>query len=161
MTELGQVWAFTRVRLQKSIEDLSDDQIRQASYPGGHSIGQIVAHIAGAEHYWAARMTGQDPDATELDAKLDRAIMDGFLRDGDCPFSDEELSLEGVQSLLDYSKSQIRPLYENPTAEQLAFRMKSPIGDDVDGHEGLIRLAQHAGYHTGQIWTIRMMNGWE
>lgn len=161
MTELGQVWAFTRVRLQKSIEDFSDDQVRQAPYPGGHSIGQIVAHIAGAEHYWAARLTGQDPDATELDAKLDRAIMDGFLRAGDCPFSDDELSLGGVLSLLDYSERQIRPLYENPSAEQLAFRMKSPIGDDVDGHEGLIRLAQHAGYHTGQIWTIRMMNGWE
>lgn len=161
MTEFGQVWAFTRLRLQKSIEDLTDEQLREGPYPGGHSIAEIVAHIAGAEHYWAARLTGQDPNATELDAKLDAAIMDGFLRTGDSPFSLDELTADGLQALLSYTDTQIRPLYENPTEAQLAFRMKSPIGDDVSGREGLIRLAQHAGYHTGQIWTIRMMKGWE
>lgn len=161
MTDLGKVWAFTRYRLEKAIEDLTDEQIQKPPFPGGHSIGEIVAHIAGAEHYWAARLLQRDPDETELDAKLDLAIHDGFLRSGNSPFTLEELTLEKLQALLAYTDGQIRPLFENPTEAQLSFRMKSPIGDDVSGEEGLIRLAQHAGYHTGQVWTIRLMNGWE
>lgn len=161
MTELGKVWAFTRYRLEMSLGDLTDEQIQATPYPGGHSIAEIVAHVAGAEHYWSARLLGTDPNATELDAKLDLAIHDGFLREGNSPFTLEELTKAKLLELLEYSGNQVRPLYEDPTEEQLTTRMRSPIGDDVSGEEGLIRLAQHAGYHTGQIWMIRMMHGWE
>lgn len=161
MTELGDVWAFTRVRLDQSLDGLTDKQMMVTPYPGGHSIFEIAYHIAGAEHYWACRLLDIDPNRTPYDAKIDRAIFDGFLREGDSPFTEDDLNRSALDQALAYTEGLIRPIYENPTAEQLEFRMKSPIGDDVTGREGLIRLAQHAGYHTGQIWTIRLMNGWE
>lgn len=161
MTELGEVWAFTRVRLDAALDGLTDDQMRVLPWSEGHSIFEIAYHIAGAEHYWATRMLGIDPERTPYDAKLGRAIMDGFLREGNSPYGEEDLNLSSLGQALAYSEGLIRPIYEAPTEAQLTMRMKSPIGDDVSGREGLIRLAQHAGYHTGQIWTIRMMNGWE
>lgn len=161
MTELGEVWAFTRVRLDQSLTGLTDEQMRKTPYPGGHSIFEIAYHIAGAEHYWATRLAGIDPNRTEYDAKIDRAIFDGFLREGDSPFTEDDLNQSSLSQALAYTEGLVRPIYENPTPEQLEFKMTSPIGDQVTGREGLIRLAQHAGYHTGQIWTIRLMNGWE
>ncbi|MER3401941.1 MAG: hypothetical protein C4336_08465 [Armatimonadota bacterium] len=54
----------------------------------------------------------------------------------------------------------LRPIIENPTSDVLQKSVISPIGDPIDWREALIRVAQHASYHTGQIWLIRMSQGW-
>lgn len=159
MTDLGLVWEFTRFRLRQSLEGLTDDQLRQRPFEGGHSIVEIVYHIAGAEHYWGSRLAGIDPNRSEYDVLLDRAIHDGFLNEKDFPFGLEDLNRAAIEKALDYTEELIRPIFENPTNAHLTMNMLSPIGDPVTGKQGLTRLAQHAGYHTGQIWMIRMKFG--
>lgn len=159
MTDLGHVWLFTRERLRQSLVGLTDQDLHRRITPTTHSMGEIVLHIAGAEHYWSARMTGRDPSATDLERKLDLAIFDGFLREGGCPFSPDEITIGSIERVLSFTYERIFPIYDEPMPEQLTMPLISPVGDHVDGHEGLVRLAQHGGYHTGQVWLIRMALG--
>jgi uncharacterized damage-inducible protein DinB len=155
MNDLAAVWRFTRYRLQQALEGLSDAQMSWRPFAEGHNIFEYVYHIAGCEHYWAARLNGDDPAATEFVAMLDRAAKEGFLIEGACPMSGEEMSGVAVRRALEISRNEIEPVYENPTPEQLSLALISPVGDSVSGSEGLTRLAQHAAYHTGQINLLR------
>jgi len=154
MSEFGETWKFTRVRLDASLEGLTDEQMSWRPHENAHTIFELLYHIAGCEHHWATRMTRRSPEETDFDAKLDQAAKDGFLREGGCPF--DEMSLPAARRALDYAREEIEIVICRPTAEQLAMTLLSPIGDTVTGREGLARLAQHAGYHTGQIWMMRM-----
>ena len=156
MSDLADVWSFTRVRLAASYEGLSDDQLRWRPHPAAHDIGEILYHIAGAEHYWWARLSGAK---SGLDERLDWAVKDGFLRNAPCPFGNEDISLNKIEAALAFTRERIFPILLAPTVEQLSMQLESPIGDMVSGREGMIRLVQHAAYHTGQIWMIRMSPG--
>lgn len=155
----GEVWRFTRARLAQSLDGLDATHGDARLGPGTHSIAEIALHIAGAEHYWWSRLAGVAPGHPDHDAKLDAAVIDGFLRDAPVPFEEHEITLANAHAALDRMFPRIEDLYANLTEAQAAQPLISPIGDSVDGHEGLIRLAQHAGYHTGQIWQIRMALG--
>ncbi|MFN8138626.1 MAG: DinB family protein [Fimbriimonadales bacterium] len=151
-----QLYQFGRARLAASLEGLSDEQIGWRPHDGAHTIAEILYHLAGAEHYWWARLTPISETDPRFDKRLDAAVFEGFLRDGRCAFSGEELRLAAVHSCLRQSRENIEPILSKPTAEQLSQRLMSPIGDEVSGEEGLIRLCSHAPYHVGQIWMIRM-----
>lgn len=155
----GDVWRFTRARLAQSLDGLDESAGNLSAFPGGHTIAEIVLHIAGAEHYWWARMAEVSAGHPEFDAKLDAAVIDGFLRDAPVPFEPDEITLANGIAKLEAMRPRIEALYFGASEEQLGIPMISPIGDPVDGREGLIRLAQHAGYHTGQIWQIRLLAG--
>ncbi len=155
MSDLYDVWRFTRQRLSQAIDGLSDNQVTWRQHERSHTIAEILYHIAGAEHYWAARLHGQNPARTDYEGKLDLAVKDGFLRDGHSPFDDAEMTVAGCLAALEFTEVEIEPVLSSPTIDQLEMRLVSPVGDDVSGREGLARLAQHAGYHTGQIWMIR------
>ncbi|MCW5947214.1 MAG: DinB family protein [Fimbriimonadales bacterium] len=159
MNDLFEVWAFTRVRLDQSLEGLDDAGIKWRQHGNSHTIGEILYHIAGAEHYWAARLNRIDPKRSEFDAKLDLAIHDGFLREGHSPFGESEMNLRDCSLALDYTRTEIKPILANPSAEMLEMPLISPVGDHVTGRQGLHRLVQHCGYHTGQIWMIRSHPG--
>lgn len=159
MNDLASVWHFTRVRLDSVLADLSDEEMAARPMTGCHSIFDIVYHVCGAEHYWASRMGGRplpDPDLTAL---LERAIFDDFLREGTAPFGGEWLTRLRLEAVMAETFAMIRPIFEEPTPEKLEMRLTSPIGDPVTGREGLTRLAQHAGYHAGQIQLIRIQLG--
>jgi hypothetical protein len=156
MHDLGRVWLFTRERLRQSIEGLSDEEMRWRPHHEAHTIFEILFHIAGAEHYWASRLTGRDPAENDMAHMLDLAVKDGFLRDGACPFGPEYMNRRAAEDALELTRAEIEPVICHPTPEQIAMSLTSPVGDNVNGLDGLARLAQHAGYHTGQIWLMRM-----
>lgn len=156
MNDLAQVWHFTRVRLAQAIEGLTDEQVQWRPYEGAHNIGEMLYHIAGVEWYWAHRMTGSPPEPQSWEVRLDKAACDGFLNDSPCPFQTNELTVEKTTQALQFAFERLKTLIENPTPEQLSMAAISPIGDPVTVHDGLVRVVQHAGYHTGQIWMIRM-----
>lgn len=159
MNDLASVWHFTRVRLDSVLGDLSDEEMGARPIPGCHSIFDIVYHVCGAEHYWASRMGGSPLEDRRLAALLERAIFDDFLRDGTPPFDGEWLTRSRLESVMAQTFAMIRPIFEAPTPGQLEMRLTSPIGDPVTGREGLTRLAQHAGYHAGQIQLFRVQLG--
>ena len=157
MHPFADAWKFTRERLAQAYQDLNEEQLLWRPYHGAHNTGELIYHMAGAEHYWATRMTERDPRATEWEAKLDRAVREGFLREGtSSPFGPEEMKMELLDKALEFTGLELGPILENPTQKQLEMKMESPIGPIVTGYEGLLRIVQHAGYHTGQIWTYRM-----
>lgn len=153
---VGDVWRLTRRRLSQGIEDLNDEQWHWRPHSQAHTIAEICVHLAGAEHYWWARMCEIAPTSNEFDPKLDRAVIDGFLEDHPFPYTSHELTHEFVLERLTLMCSRIDVLYQGATEAQLSMPVRSPIGDDIDGYEGLLRLSQHAGYHTGQIWQMRL-----
>jgi len=159
MNDLASVWSFTRVRLDAVLQGLDDKQLSARPHPGLHTIFEIVYHVCGAEHYWASRMGGEPLTDAELAARLELAIHDGFLRHGTPPFSGDWLRGPVMRDVMARTEAMIRPIFEHPTSEQLAMALTSPIGDAVDGRAGLVRLAQHAGYHAGQIQQVRVLLG--
>lgn len=150
MHPLGVVWQFTRRRLSDVLDGLNDSQLLFRPFPSGHNAGEYALHIAGAECYWASRLSGGSA-LSPIAARLERALFGGFLADGPFEFAEEEINVARVAEALSYSGSLIQPIITSPSPEQLAASLISPIGDSVDGLAGLARLAQHAGYHTGQI----------
>jgi len=150
------IWQFTRERMKPSYQDLNEEQLRWRPHPNAHSIGELLYHCAGAEHYWATRMSDRDPRATSWEEKLDKAVREGFLIDGtSSPFTDEDMSLPLIEQALEFTGLELTPILKEPTDKELTMRLISPLGPEVDGYGGLIRIAQHAGYHTGQIWIYR------
>jgi uncharacterized damage-inducible protein DinB len=157
MTEFAEVWLFTRERLAGSWEDLDDSQLRWRPWEGAHSIAQMLAHVAGAEHYLACRTLGRDPHATPDEQRLDRAVIASFIQETEpFPFADEELTRPFLERLLNSAAALAREALENPTAEQLQREFPSPLGPIITGRQALWRMAQHPAYHTGQIWLYRL-----
>ncbi|GIV03104.1 MAG: hypothetical protein KatS3mg015_1934 [Fimbriimonadales bacterium] len=157
MTEFAEVWLFTRERLAGAWEDLDDRQLRWRPWRDAHSIAQMLAHVAGSEHYLGCRILGRDPHTTPEDQRLDRAVIASFIEEQEpFPFSDEELTKSFLSRLLDRSAAIAREAIANPTMEQLQREFRSPLGPTITGRQALWRMAQHAAYHTGQIWIYRM-----
>ncbi len=154
--DIGDVWKFTRLRLAPTWEDLSELELGWRPSHRNHSIAEILMHIAGAEYYWACRF-GIENQHSGFEDKLERSVKEGFLIDAKFPFEEDELNKEFIFEVLEFSRKCIEPFVLNPTEENLKIEMISPIGDKVTGKEGLIRLCQHAGYHAGQIWLMRML----
>lgn len=157
MSAFADIWRFTRERMEPCFKDLTEEQLLWRPHGQAHNIGEILYHVAGAEHYWASRMTGRDPHASELEAKLDRAVREGFLLDGtSSPFTDEDMKLPLIEKALEFSGAALEPILQNPTQAQIDMKLISPLGPEVTGYGGFLRIAQHAGYHTGQIWIYRI-----
>jgi uncharacterized damage-inducible protein DinB len=148
-------WLFTRERLRPSYSDLGHEDLLWRPFEGAHSIGELLYHIAGAEHYYAARISGRNPAGTDWEAKLDRAVVDDFLAEGKTPFGPDDMHPQLVEQALEFSALEIRPILENPTQGELSKTIVSALGASVTGYEGLLRVTQHAAYHTGQIWIYR------
>ncbi|MBS1709178.1 MAG: DinB family protein [Armatimonadetes bacterium] len=148
-------WQFTRGRLAQSWEDLSDTQLHWRSPEGENSIAEILAHIAGCEHFLGKRLLSEDPVASAYDAKLDAGARAVFLNEESCPWSAEELGHDGLSAMLAASAATSeRALGEGFEGRQ-DKEQDSPLGATITGFGAAQRMAQHAGYHTGQIWMLR------
>ncbi len=154
---VASVWQFTRVRLDHALEGLTGEQWIWRPHPQAHSIAELAMHVAGAEFYWWSRLTNLRPSSPDYDERLDRAVIDGYLSESDFPYSPEELTQDFVRAKLKSMQSRMEELFRHLNDHQLSMTLTSPIGDILTGYGGLTRLAQHAGYHTGQIWLMRMM----
>jgi len=154
MSQYGEVWTFTRGRLQQAYQDLSDAQLRWRPYAGAHSIGEMVYHVAGVETWFAVRM-GELRRTAELE-KLADAARATYITDDAFPFVDADMTLHGLDVALEVAHALIAPIIELPNEHHLTMQVETVIGPVVNGVACLWRVAQHAAYHTGQIWTYRM-----
>lgn len=155
MHGLLDTWLFTRERLRPAYADLSQEDLLWRPFDGAHSIGELLYHIAGAEHYYATRIDGRDPAATEWERKLDRAVIDDFLAEGEAPFGPQDMQPDLIEKALQFSASELRPILQRADEMDLSMRFASALGANITGYEGLLRVTQHAAYHTGQIWIYR------
>jgi len=154
-----QTWEFTRTRLAQAIDDLSEEQAAWRPFPGANTITEMVFHMAGAEHWFGCRVLGEDPGSTDFERKLDNSVRAQFLTGDIFPFEGADLTLAKAKEALEFSSVRARRFLTSQTAEELSRQIESPMGPIVDGVGGLLRIAQHCAYHTGQIWTYRQMPG--
>lgn len=159
MTDLAAVWHFTRARLDAALQGLTDEEMDYRPFTGAHTVFEIVYHVCGAEHYWATRLGAEPFHDLDLSTLLERAVFEGFLRDGQPPFGPIWKHRLPMEDVMRQTFAMLRPIIEHPTPHQMEMSLTSPIGDAVTGRQGLTRLAQHAGYHTGQIQMIRVIVG--
>lgn len=159
MSPYGEVWRFTRERMAPSYLDLSPAQLRWRPTADARSIGEMLYHVAGAEHWFGCRLRGIDPNSTDYDARLDRSVRAQFINDDPFPFEDVDMNVPMIESALQHTDGIVRPVLENPSQEVMTRLVETPLGPTVEGIGGLWRIAQHAAYHTGQIWTYRQMAG--
>jgi len=150
-----ETWRFTRVRLAPSWEDLTDAQLAWKSPEGEGPIGDILAHIAGCEHFLGKRLLGEDPRATERDTKLDDSARAVFLNEDPFPWTPAEMSSAGLKQMLDETAASTERALSEGIAKNHDSDQDSPLGATIKGAGAAQRMAQHAGYHTGQIWMIR------
>ena len=153
MSPYGEVWKFTHERLDQAFHDLTDEQLRWRPRPDAHSIAEWIFHLAGSDIWFATRMRGIEPD--DWAAKLQRAARAGFIDDSPMPFNDNDATVENLKGALEHSASYLLALLENPSTQQLEMQVETVIGPMVPGVACLWRVAQHAAYHTGQIWVYR------
>ena len=66
------------------------------------------------------------------------------------------MTKQALDSALETAYEVVGPVIESPSPEQLTMPVETVIGPVVNGVACLWRVAQHAAYHTGQIWTYRM-----
>lgn len=159
MDHLYDVWLFTRQRLDQSIEGLSEAQAAWRPHETAHTIAEMLYHVAGAEHWMATRLLGLDPEATERDKKIDRSVRASFITDDPFPFGAGECTLADARLALAETAPLAERVLKNPGPEILEKPLETPLGPVVEGVGGLWRIAQHAAYHTGQIWTYRSLPG--
>jgi hypothetical protein len=145
VNDLHAVWLFTRQRLAPAHEGLSAQQLLWQPYVSGHCISEYLLHIAGAEHYWASRLTGRDPAATEFEGRLDRAVIDGFLADRPFPFPGYELTRDVVEQALAFTFAEVRGIFENPTQHQLQMDAREPYRRRCNGPGGVDALSTARG----------------
>lgn len=153
------IWKFTRERLEGAVEGLSEAQAAWRPHAKAHSTTEMLYHVAGAEHWMGCRLLGLDPEATERDAKIDRSVRASFITDDPFPFGPGEATLADARAALEETARLVEPLLREPPAAVLAMDLETPLGPVVPGVGGLWRIAQHAAYHTGQIWTYRGLPG--
>jgi hypothetical protein len=157
MSQYGEVWTFTRGRLEQAYQDLSDAQLRWRPHPESHCIGEMVYHVAGVEIWFGLQMS--DTKRTAELAKLSEAARASYITGDPFPFDDSDMTKQALDAALETAYEVVGPVIENPSSEQLTMQVETVIGPVVNGVACLWRIAQHAAYHTGQIWTYRMDPG--
>lgn len=153
MSPYGEVWNFTRERLAQAYQDLTPAQLKWRPQPGAHNIGEWIYHVAGAECWFAMRMSQEVP--TDVIARLAMGARATFIDDSPFPYHDEDMTVDLINAALTTSGDFMRPVIENPSQAQLDMGVETVIGPVVPGVACLWRVAQHAAYHTGQIWVYR------
>lgn len=154
MSPYGEIWSFTRERLAQAFQDLSQEQLLWRPFPECHNIGEMLYHVAGVEVWFATRMSAVEDDPEF--AKLSEAARAAYITSDPFPYGDAEMTLEKIDAVLATSGRLVSPVMSSPSESQLTMEVETVIGPVVPGVACLWRVAQHAAYHTGQIWTYRL-----
>ncbi len=150
-------WTLSRQRLVDTISDLNESQLNWRIYDNALSIGQMVVHVAGVEVLFASQLL--DIELDEEGQRLKSSATSGVVNDNPFPYSNEELTPQKVQELLDQSKALVEPIITNPSPELLSKELVSALGPIITGAGALARLSFHPAYHQGQAYQIRNAPG--
>ena len=107
--------------------------------PGGHTIWEIVLHIAAWNNLWARRLEGQPADEPE---------------EGDWP-PVEETTQEAWERTLAKVNGSHQRLLQAVTAMPDSRLQETVVGKDYSVGFMLFGILQHTVYHTGQIALLK------
>lgn len=126
-------------RIEKCLDELSDEEIWKRPNNSSNSIGNLALHLCGNITQWVISGLGNEPDNRNRDSEFQ--AKGGFKKD--------ELK-EKISSVINKAISIIKNLDETQLTDS-----KSVQGDNHSGIAIIIHVTEHLSYHTGQItfWT--------
>lgn len=126
-------------RIEKCLNELSDDELWQRPNSSSNSIGNLVLHLCGNITQWVISGLGNEPDNRNRDSEFE----------ANSGFTNDELK-EKISTTIIKAVSIIKNLDENDLTG-----VKSVQGDNYSGIAIIIHVTEHLSYHTGQItfWT--------
>lgn len=151
MTDFSKSYALSRGRFETEVKALTQAGISYRLFPGALTIAEMAVHVAGVELWFFSQITGEQFPDHERVMKCATA---GVVNEDPFPFSEEELTVEFVQQTLDFARSKVQRLIEEPSAEELKVELKSALGPIITGEGALARMAFHPAYHHGQVYQI-------
>ena len=125
--------------INKSFEELSEEDIWKRPNASSNSIGTIIVHLCGNITQYIVSALGGDEDRRERDSEF--ATHSGY---------NKKQLLEKLMSTVEKAKSVIEA-----ADEEKLLRNYSVQGFDLSGIGIVIHVVEHYSYHTGQIayWT--------
>lgn len=128
-------------KIERCLEQLTDDQIWWRANEESNSIGNLVLHLCGNARQWIVCGLGFEPDHRVRDAEFSR-------RD---PLERAEL-LNLLRSTLSDVENVLRQLDPSTLLEKRKIQ-----GSDVDVLEAVFHVTEHFSMHTGQIIILTKM----
>jgi uncharacterized damage-inducible protein DinB len=131
-------------RIEKCLNELSDEELWQRPNSSSNSIGNLVLHLCGNITQYIISGLGKSADNRNRDSEF--AATGGFTK--------TELRNK-IASTINNAVSVIKGLSENDLAET-----KSVQGYNSSGISIIVHVTEHLSYHTGQItfWTKCLKN---
>lgn len=126
-------------RIEKCLDELTDEEIWKRPNNSSNSIGNLVLHLCGNITQWVISGVGNKPDKRNRDSEFQAT--EGFKKD--------ELK-EKISSVINKSITIIKNLDETELTD-----LKFVQGDNHSVIAIIIHVTEHLSYHTGQItfWT--------
>lgn len=128
-------------KLERCVEQLSDEQIWWRANEQSNSIGNLLLHLCGNARQWIVCGLGSQPDKRIRDAEFAR-------RD---PLERAEL-LALLRSTLGEVETVLRELDPSTLLEKRTIQ-----GNEVDGLEAVFHVTEHFSMHAGQIIMLTKM----
>ncbi len=134
-------------KIERCLEQLSDDQIWWRPNAESNSIGNLVLHLCGNARQWIVSGIGGESDARHRDAEfaqrdvIARAELVDLLR----------------RTLADVDRVLRNLSAETQTNPQLLLDHRNIQSSDVDLLEAIFHVTEHFSMHTGQIITLTKM----
>ena len=128
-------------KIERCLEQLSDEQIWWRANEQSNSIGNLVLHLCGNARQWIVCGLGSQPDTRTRDAEFAR-------RD---PLERAEL-LSLLRSTLGDVESVLRDLDPSTLLEKRKIQ-----GHEVEVLEAVFHVTEHFSMHTGQIIMLTKM----
>jgi len=129
------VFAESYPRIEKCLNELSDEQIWHRANENTSSVGNLILHLCGNARQWIISGLGNKEDA--------RKRSEEFSEKGSVS---KQILLDLMQNL----KSDIQRVMETISEGNLAKNYKVQ-GFDETGLAIIIHVIEHFSYHTGQI----------
>jgi uncharacterized damage-inducible protein DinB len=126
-------------RIEKCLDELTDEEIWKRPNNSSNSIGNLVLHLCGNITQWVISGVGNEPDNRNRDSEFQAT--EGFKKD--------ELKKK-ISSVINKAITIIKNLDETELTD-----LKFIQGDNHSVIAIIIHVTEHLSYHTGQItfWT--------
>jgi uncharacterized damage-inducible protein DinB len=125
-------------KIERCLEQLSDEQIWWRPNPSSNSIGNLILHLCGNVRQWILSGLGNEPDHRVRDSEFEQT---------------EVIPRADLEKVLDETLGAVKALLETWPPETLLEHRKIQ-GKDVGVLEAVYHVTEHFAMHTGQIITL-------
>ena len=128
-------------RIERCLENLSDEQIWWRANEESNSIGNLILHLCGNARQWIVCGVGSAPGARNRDAEFQQR---------------DVIARDELVTLLRSTLSEVHTTLQSVDPSTL-LEYRKIQGNDVDILEAIFHVTEHFSMHTGQIIMLTKM----